>query len=88
MLLWLWYRIAALAPIQPLAWELPYATGAAWKEKVLSKLPLTYKEFKGDPKTIQNYARKTKNIKNVWSIITKSGNNERRYTFSVTVDIL
>ena len=27
-LLWLWYRPAAVAPIQPLAWEPPYATGA------------------------------------------------------------
>ena len=29
VLLWLWYRPAATAPIQPLAWELPYAVGAA-----------------------------------------------------------
>ena len=28
-LLWLWYRPAATAPIRPLAWEPPYATGAA-----------------------------------------------------------
>ena len=28
MLLWLWYRQAAAAPIQPLALELPYATDA------------------------------------------------------------
>ena len=28
-LLWLWRRLAATAPIQPLAWESPYATGAA-----------------------------------------------------------
>ena len=26
--MWLWHRLAAAAPIQPLAWELPYATGA------------------------------------------------------------
>ena len=25
-LLWLWYWQVAVAPIQPLAWELPYAT--------------------------------------------------------------
>ena len=30
-LLWLWHRPAAVALIQPLAWELPYATGAAIK---------------------------------------------------------
>ena len=28
-LLWLWCRLAAVALIQPLAWEPPYATGAA-----------------------------------------------------------
>ena len=28
-LLWLWCRPAATAPIQPLAWEPPYAEGAA-----------------------------------------------------------
>ena len=32
-LLWLWYRWAAAAPIGPLAWELPYAAGAAVKRK-------------------------------------------------------
>jgi len=31
-LLWLWCRSAATAPIPPLAWELPYATGAALKK--------------------------------------------------------
>jgi len=28
-LLWLWHRPAAIAPIGPLAWEPPYAAGAA-----------------------------------------------------------
>jgi len=28
-LLWLWCRLVAAAPIQPLAWEPPYAVGAA-----------------------------------------------------------
>ena len=27
--LWLWRRLAAAAPIEPLAWEPPYAEGAA-----------------------------------------------------------
>ena len=31
--MWLWHRQAAVAPIRPLAWELPYATGAALKNK-------------------------------------------------------
>ena len=30
--LWLWCRLAATALIRPLAWELPYATGAALKK--------------------------------------------------------
>uniref|UniRef100_A0A4X1V528 non-specific serine/threonine protein kinase n=1 Tax=Sus scrofa TaxID=9823 RepID=A0A4X1V528_PIG len=33
MLLWLWPRLAAVAPIPPLAWEPPYATGAALKRQ-------------------------------------------------------
>ena len=32
-LLWLWHRLAAAGPMRPLAWELPYATGAAIKKK-------------------------------------------------------
>ena len=33
LLAWLWCRSAAVAPIGPLAWELPYAAGAALKRK-------------------------------------------------------
>ena len=29
VLLWLWRRLAATAPIRPLAWEPPYAVGVA-----------------------------------------------------------
>jgi len=34
-LLWLWRRPVATAPIQPLAWELPYAVRVAqeWQKK-------------------------------------------------------
>ena len=32
-LLWVWCRLAATARIRPLAWEPPYATGAALKRK-------------------------------------------------------
>ena len=32
-LLWLWRRPAALAPIRPLAWEPPYASGVALKRQ-------------------------------------------------------
>ena len=32
-LLWLWNRLAAAAPIRPLAWEPPYAEGVALKRQ-------------------------------------------------------
>ena len=32
-LLWLWCRTVATAPIGPLAWEPPYASGAALKKR-------------------------------------------------------
>ena len=32
-LLWLWRRLVATVPIGPLAWEPPYAEGAALKKK-------------------------------------------------------
>ena len=31
--LWLWHRLAVVALIQSLAWELPYSAGAALKSK-------------------------------------------------------
>ena len=36
-LLWLWCRLVVTAPIPPLAWELPYATGAVLKKKKKKK---------------------------------------------------
>ena len=36
-LLWLWRRPVATAPIRPLAWEPPYATGAAQEIKKTTK---------------------------------------------------
>ena len=35
--LWLWCRLAAVAPVRPLAWELPYAAGAALKRRKKKK---------------------------------------------------
>ena len=37
VLLWLWHRPAAAAPIQPLAWELAYATVMALKKNEKEK---------------------------------------------------
>ena len=55
MLLWLWRRLAATAPIIPLAWELPYATGAALKKDKRQK---NLKKFK-NKKTKMGLARLT-----------------------------
>ena len=38
VLLWLWSRPAGTAPIRPLAWESPYATGGALEK---AKRPTT-----------------------------------------------
>ena len=40
-MLWLWHRTAAAAPIQPLAWEYPYAMGAALKKEKERNLKIT-----------------------------------------------
>ena len=44
VLLWLWRRPVATAPIRPLGWESPYAAGAALekakKKKILGAFPL------------------------------------------------
>ena len=39
-LLWLWYRLADTALIQPLAWEPLYAMSVALKDKKANKKPL------------------------------------------------
>ena len=36
-LLWLWHRLAVTTLIRPLAWEPPYAAGAALKSKKKKK---------------------------------------------------
>ena len=33
VLLWVWNRLLAAAPVQPLAWELPHATGTVLKRE-------------------------------------------------------
>ena len=41
MLLWLWCKPAAAAPIRPLAWELSYAAGEALKKKKKKNLNIS-----------------------------------------------
>ena len=46
VLLWLWHRPAATAPIRPLAWEPPYAMGVALeKTKDQKKIISVHKLF-------------------------------------------
>ena len=45
MLLWLWCRLAATAPIRPLAWEPPYAMGAALEKAKRQKNKKTNKNL-------------------------------------------
>ena len=44
VLLWLWHRLAATVPIQPLAWKLQYALGTALKSNKKNKNTFFFKE--------------------------------------------
>ena len=44
ILLWLWHRPAAVAPIQLLAWEAPYASGETLKSKKPKQTDMNLKE--------------------------------------------
>ena len=62
VLLWLWHRPVAVAPIRPLAWEPPYAVGEALKKtkgqkkkkNKLSGEKLLLKSAFSSPSTIQS----------------------------------
>ena len=51
MLLWLWCRPAKIAPIRPVAWEPPYAAGAALKKYKRQKKKK--KNWYGVPSAVQ-----------------------------------
>ena len=46
-LLWLWCRLAAAALIHPLAWEIPYAVGAALKRQKKKKFNWEIRQTQG-----------------------------------------
>ena len=50
-LLWLWCRLAAIALTRPLAWEFPYAPGAALKKtkKPYLSLIFEFSDNRGNP---------------------------------------
>ena len=41
----LWHRLAAVAPFQPLAWELPYDIEAALKNAHKKKSKINHKDY-------------------------------------------
>ena len=51
--LWLWCRPAATAPIRPLAWELPYATGMALKRRKKERKKETNKWRSSHPGSVE-----------------------------------
>ena len=50
-LLWLWCRLAAVALIQSLAWELPYAMGVALKSKKQTNKQTKRRSHRGTAET-------------------------------------
>ena len=45
VLLWLWHRLAFMAPIQLLAWELPYVVGVALRKKKQKEIGVLESDF-------------------------------------------
>ena len=52
VLLWLWRRLVATAPIGPLAWEPPYAAGAAQEKMQKDKKKKKKKTVSGREITV------------------------------------
>ena len=57
VLLWLWCRPAAVAPIRPLAWESPYAMGAA--QEIATTTTTTKRQKRQKTNKKQNNKKKT-----------------------------
>ena len=62
-LLWLWCRPAATAPIRPLAWEPPCATGAALEKGKKTKKKKKKQKAKNTPRFQTKKKRKKKKKK-------------------------
>ena len=69
MLLWLWCRPAATAPIRPLAWEPPYAMGTALKRQNTHTHTHTQQQQQQQQKIILNEVRMTNEVRLVRSLI-------------------
>ena len=70
---WLWCRPAVVAPIRPLAWEPPYATGVALKSKMNTYIH-TIKAF-----LAAGVAKKEKNVKNKIKAFVKKNSKHYHY---------
>ena len=70
-LLWLWPRPAAAALIRPLAWDSPYAAGAAL-EKTKKKKKKKKKKRKNRPQTGRKYFQVTYSIRNLYQNTSRS----------------
>ena len=55
---WLWCRLAAVPPIQPLAWEPPSAVDVALKSKKKKKKKKRIMNIKNDMDESQKYAKR------------------------------
>ena len=78
-LLWLWRRPVATAPIQPLAWEPPYAAGAAQEMAKRQKTKNKQTNKKGVPVVAQWLTNPTRNHEVAgWSLPLLSGLTIRR----------
>ena len=62
VLLWLWRRPAAIALIQPLAWEPPYATGVALKKQKKRKEKKERKKMQVGNSDLHFYRESPKNV--------------------------
>ena len=59
-LLWLWNRLAAVTLIRPLAWETPYATGAALKRHKKKKRIIRERKRNKEKNPIYNSIKNNK----------------------------
>jgi len=68
VLLWLWCRPVATAPIGPLAWEPPYAAGAALEKAKRQKKKKKKKEKRKEKKRKKERKKKGRYCKSFWRL--------------------
>ena len=71
-MLWLWHRLAATAPVRPLAWEPPYAIGVALEETKRQKKKKKKTQKKKTPNL--KFAKKKKRNKKTKKILNTNKN--------------